>query len=59
MCESEPAALGDDELKHIFVKFCLETGHRQMHCNLTKASSRFINIDRMSESGETSRWMRI
>ena len=45
------------ELKHVFVRFRLETGHRQTHRKLTKASRRFVNIDRMSESGEALRWM--
>ena len=47
------------ELKHVFVRFCLETGHRQIHRELPKASSRFLNIIRTLESGETTRWMGI
>ena len=42
------------ELKHIFLGFCLETGHCQTHRKLARASRRFLNVDRMSESGETT-----
>ena len=38
------------ELKRIFVKFRLETGHHQIHRKLQKASRRFPNVVETSES---------
>ena len=42
------------ELKHIFVRLCLETGHHQIHCKLPKASHRFLNIDQILQSGDSN-----
>ena len=38
------------KLKHIFVRFRLETGYHQTHCKLPKVSPRFLNIDEILES---------
>ena len=40
------------ELKHIFVKFRLETGHWKVHRKLGKGITRFFNIGRTSEFRE-------
>ena len=44
------------ELKHVFVKFRLKTGHQWIHRNLDEGITRFFNIGWTSESRETSRW---
>ena len=43
------------ELKHIFVKFRLETGHRDVHRKLGKGITRFFSIGRTSEYRELLR----
>ena len=42
------------ELKRIFVRFRLETGHHQIHCKLPKASRRFLNIVQTLESEDSN-----
>ena len=39
------------ELKRVFVRFCLETGHHQIHRKLSKVSRRILNVVQIAESG--------